>query len=59
MSFSNGSLYLILFGALFLIVIMFMPQGIVNFVRERMTKKADRERAAVESNELVTTGAES
>ena len=58
-SFSNGSLYLILFGALFLIVIMFMPQGIVNFVRERMTKKADRERAAVESNELVTTGAES
>jgi len=29
LSFSNGSLYLILFGVLFLLVILFMPQGIV------------------------------
>ncbi len=32
LSFSNGSLYLILFGALFLFVILFMPQGIVGGV---------------------------
>jgi len=29
LKFSNGSLYLILFGVLFLLVILFMPQGIV------------------------------
>ncbi len=29
LTFSNGSLYLILFGVLFLIVILFMPQGVV------------------------------
>ena len=40
-SFSNGSLYLILFGALFLIVILFMPQGIVVYVRQRLSRKAD------------------
>ena len=33
-SYSNGSLYLILFGALFLIVVLFMPQGIVVKVKE-------------------------
>ena len=55
-SFSNGSLYLILFGSLFLIVIMFMPQGIVVFLRDRLTKKAEREKAAVASNELTIAG---
>lgn len=55
-SFSNGSLYLILFGALFLIVIVFMPQGIVVFLRDRLTKKAEREKAAVASNELTIAG---
>ncbi|HUY42981.1 MAG TPA: branched-chain amino acid ABC transporter permease [Acidimicrobiales bacterium] len=40
-SFSNGSLYLILFGALFLLVILFMPQGIVVYVRQRLSRKAD------------------
>jgi branched-chain amino acid transport system permease protein len=58
-SFSNGSLYLILFGALFLIVIMFMPQGIVTFLRERMSKRAARDRAVIETNELITSGAKS
>lgn len=57
-SFSNGSLYLILFGALFLTVIMFMPQGIVVFIRDRMTKKANMARAAAATseNEMVTSG---
>ena len=45
-SFSNGSLYLILFGSLFLIVILFMPQGIVVYVRDRLNKKADLARVA-------------
>jgi branched-chain amino acid transport system permease protein len=39
-SFSNGSLYLILFGALFLIVIMFMPRGIVTFFADRRRRAA-------------------
>jgi hypothetical protein len=57
-SFSNGSLYLILFGSLFLIVILFMPQGVVVALRDRWTKKAARERDAVSSNEttLMATG---
>jgi ABC-type branched-subunit amino acid transport system permease subunit len=55
-SFSNGSLYLILFGSLFLIVILFMPQGVVVAIRDRMTNKAERERAAVASNEAALTG---
>jgi len=33
--YSNGSLYLILFGALFLIVITFMPRGVINFFLDR------------------------
>jgi ABC-type branched-subunit amino acid transport system permease subunit len=55
-TFSNGSLYLIMFGALFLIVIMFMPQGIVVYIRDRVTKKAQREQAAVASNDVAITG---
>lgn len=55
-SFSNGSLYLLLFGALFLIVILFMPQGIVVFVRDRVSKRAERERLAVASSEVALSG---
>lgn len=39
-TYSNGSLYLILFGALFLVVILFMPQGIVVKVRELWARRA-------------------
>jgi branched-chain amino acid transport system permease protein len=52
-TYSNGSLYLILFGALFLVVILFMPQGVVVVLRDRITKKTDREREAVASNETA------
>ena len=34
-TYSNGSLYLVVFGALFLVVITFMPRGIVNFFLDR------------------------
>ena len=53
-TFSNGSLYLILFGALFLIVIIFMPQGIVVYLRDRITKRVERERAAVAANDVAS-----
>ena len=41
-SFSNGSLYLILFGVLFLLVILFMPQGIVVAVSQWWNGRAQR-----------------
>ncbi len=43
--FSNGSLYLIVFGSLFLVVVLFMPQGVVVYVREWWTRRADRQRS--------------
>ena len=55
-TYSSGSLYLILFGALFLIVILFMPQGVVVYLRDRWTKKEERERAAVIANEVAFAG---
>lgn len=39
-TYSNGSLYLILFGALFLVVVLFMPQGIVVKVKEMWMKRS-------------------
>jgi branched-chain amino acid transport system permease protein len=54
--FSNGSLYLVLFGSLFLIVILFMPQGVVVAIRDRVTRKAERERDAVAANEAALAG---
>ncbi len=45
--YSNGSLYLILFGALFLVVILFMPQGIVVFIRQKRKQRSDRRIAAL------------
>lgn len=53
--YSSGSLYLILFGSLFLIVILFMPQGVVVALRDRWTKKAERERAAVATIDTALT----
>jgi len=55
-SFSNGSLYLILFGSLFLIVILFMPQGIVVYLRDRLSKKAELDRAAMKTNDVAISG---
>lgn len=37
---SLGSLYLVIFGALFLVVILFAPKGIVIYVRDLWTKRA-------------------
>ena len=48
-TYSNGSLYLILFGVLFLLVVLFMPQGIVVFIRDWWAKRQDRLAAANEA----------
>jgi branched-chain amino acid transport system permease protein len=55
-NYSNGSLYLILLGALFLGVFLLMPQGIIPYVRDRVTKRADREKAQVADTDLAMVG---
>ena len=40
LTFSNGSLYLILEGSLLLFVILFMPQGIVVYVQQWWTRRS-------------------
>jgi branched-chain amino acid transport system permease protein len=55
-NYSSGSLYLIIFGALFLIVIIFMPQGVVVYVKDRVTKREDRERSLLAQNEVQIAG---
>jgi len=54
LSFSNGSLYLILFGVLFLFVILFMPQGIVGGVSQWWALRAlKREMVSMTDSEAV------
>ena len=54
LSFSNGSLYLILFGALFLFVILFMPQGIVGGVSRWWARRAlKREMVSMTDSEAL------
>jgi branched-chain amino acid transport system permease protein len=53
LKFSNGSLYLIVFGAVFLVVILFMPQGIVVAIRDWWVNRTDR----IDENALDTTAA--
>jgi branched-chain amino acid transport system permease protein len=43
---NGGSLYLILFGALFLLVILFMPRGIVVYARDWWNRRESRAEAA-------------
>jgi branched-chain amino acid transport system permease protein len=44
LSYSNGSLYLIIYGAVFLVVVLFMPQGVVIALRDAwLLRKARRE----------------
>ena len=41
--FSNGSLYLIIFGTLFLVIVLFMPQGVVVFLSEWRARRRERQ----------------
>ncbi len=45
-TYSNGSLYLVVFGALFLVVITFMPRGIVNYFIDRRRRSLAASSAA-------------
>jgi|SRR5665213_2663068 len=40
--FTNGSVYLIVFGALFLVIVLFMPQGIIVYSSEWLSRRAAR-----------------
>jgi branched-chain amino acid transport system permease protein len=53
LTFSNGSLYLILEGSLLLFVILFMPQGIVVYIQQWWTKRALRAEMATPSGGAV------
>jgi branched-chain amino acid transport system permease protein len=55
-NYSSGSLYLIIFGALFLIVIIFMPQGVVVYVKDLVTKRESREHSLLAQNEVQIAG---
>ena len=57
-TYSNGSLYLILFGSLFLLVVLFMPQGIVVKVKEVWEKRSLREDSSTVSESPVLVGSE-
>lgn len=53
-TYSNGSLYLVVFGALFLIVITFMPRGIINFFLDRRRRALAASTAAASPTTPVT-----
>ena len=57
-TYSNGSLYLILFGSLFLLVVLFMPQGIVVKIREIWAKHSLVEEDATVVEAPVLEGSE-
>jgi branched-chain amino acid transport system permease protein len=54
LTFSNGSLYLILFGVLFLLVILFMPQGIVVAVAKWWNERADKRNSTLTASTAVS-----
>ena len=53
LTFSNGSLSLIIFGALFLLVILFMPQGIVVRISQLWAKRTLKDEAALVAGDDV------
>ena len=55
LSFSNGSLYLILFGVLFLLVILFMPQGIVPAVSKWWVGRGEKRARESQAGTAVST----
>jgi hypothetical protein len=55
LSFSNGSLYLILFGVLFLLVILFMPQGIVPAVSKWWAGRGEKRARQSQAGTAVST----
>jgi branched-chain amino acid transport system permease protein len=56
LSFSNGSLYLILFGVLFLLVILFMPQGIVVRVSQLWAQRNQKRETPLTPGAMAAVG---
>jgi branched-chain amino acid transport system permease protein len=56
LSFSNGSLYLILFGVLFLLVILFMPQGIVVRVSQQWAQRKQKRETPLTPGAMAAVG---
>jgi branched-chain amino acid transport system permease protein len=54
--YSNGSLYLIIFGAVFLVVILFMPQGVVVAVRDAWARRKARRDEGITIGAVVNSG---
>ena len=57
-TYSNGSLYLILFGALFLLVVIFMPQGIVVKISEIWAKRSLKQEDSTVMETPILVGSE-
>jgi branched-chain amino acid transport system permease protein len=55
LTYSNGSLYLILEGSLLLFVILFMPQGIVVYVQQWWTRRSLKKETATPVSGAATT----
>jgi branched-chain amino acid transport system permease protein len=54
--YSNGSLYLIFFGAVFLVVILFMPQGVVVALRDAWAQRKARRDGSITIGGVVSPG---
>jgi branched-chain amino acid transport system permease protein len=57
LKYSNGSLYLVIFGAVFLVVILFMPNGVIIAVRDGWARRAARREGSVTVGAAVKPGA--
>ena len=58
-SYSNGSIYLIIYGALFLVVVLFMPQGVVIALRDAWLRRRARREGRVTLGAAASPGATS
>jgi branched-chain amino acid transport system permease protein len=54
--YSNGSLYLIIFGAVFLVVILFMPQGVVVASSDAWARRKARRDGSITIGATASTG---
>lgn len=56
MHFSENDIYLIIYGALFLIVILLLPEGILPTLRKAMARRQERRNAAEPQDEELAVG---
>ncbi len=56
LKYSSGSLYLVIFGAVFLVVILFMPQGVIITVRDAWARRGSRQEGSVAVSATANPG---